>query len=489
MKTAILLMLIPAALCAQDIEGNIYDSLTGLPIAGATVRASESAAHSDGVGHFRVSDLPSSDTLLLFIRRAGYLSASRRVDRKAESVSDLRIKLMPGAVITGTVTDEDGLPVAGAYLVAMRYRMVNGRRKLEHSSAARSDDRGEYRIINLHAGRYYIHSSTGALANWDRHYSPQFYPAGITPSTDGLIELKAGEEHGGVNLRFAKCECATVEGRLVLADDGVAPSLRPAVYLAGGDPEYQLSGKTSAGAFKIPHVPAGTYTLRAGRYPPKAGDLFGQQSIKVGDGGTLNVSLNVREVEPVDVSGTVLLEDGRAPQSMTISAHQLPNKSVTAQSNDDGSFTLEGLLPGHYSLQVKSASAHAISARMGDEEILEAGFDVDGPLEAQLAITVSNRTYLIQGKLSDPAANPVAHAYIRLDSGRPGGVTIISTDAEGVFRTHLRRTGQYRIYVAGEDQADVLGDPDFLAEHANDFPPVTVIEGANPPLTLHWQPQ
>jgi hypothetical protein len=443
---------------------------------------------------------------IVVFTRAGYLHAHRSVRGKpGEAVSGLRIDLVPTAIIAGKLVDEDGFPVERAQVSALRYQMVNGERKLQpaSSSSTESDDLGEFRIFNLPAGRYCIRASAGDLANWDRRYVPQYVPGVLEPTDDSWVEVKAAEERGGVNLRFTKHEGVTVEGRLAMPTD-VAPgrmhvSLRQDQFAMTG---YSGALQVDGGTFRLAHVPPGTYKLRAlsAGFPPKAGDFMAEQQLQVGSGDVRDVVLAVREVKPVDVSGTVVLEGGGAPRTMLINLFSMTGVSVTVRSDEQGAFNLNGLLPGHYGLVVmadyaqaatpgrsRGANPYPVSAILGEKEVLQAGFDLDGTSPGSLRITLTTRFYGVTGKLLDQAGNPVSGAIVALDSGQPKGQSWIATDGNGAFRLALLSVGDFHIYVVtdqGASQTDLLRDPDFLKAHERDFAPVHIVEGRNAPLVL-----
>jgi hypothetical protein len=421
-------------------------------------------------------------------------------------VSGLRIDLVPTAVITGKLVDEDGFPVEGAQVSALRYQiMFNGERKLQPawSSPAQSDDFGEFRIFSLPAGRYCIRASSGDLNNWDRRYVPECVPGVLEPTDDCWIEVKTGEERGGVNLRFTKHQGVTVEGRLAMPT-GVAPgrmlvSLRQDQFaMTGHSDALQVDG----GTFRLTHVPPGTYKLRAlsAGFPPKAGDFMAEQEVQVGSSDVRDVVLAVREVKPVDVSGTVVLEDGGVPRTMMITLFPPTGVSVTVRSDEQGAFNLNGLLPGHYGLVVMADYAQAatpgrsrganpfpVSAILGEKEVLPAGFDLDGTSPGPLRITLTTRIYMVTGKLLDQAGNPVSGAIVALDSGQPKGQSWIATDGNGAFRLGLTSVGDFHIYVVadqGSSETDLLRDPNYLKAHEQDFAPVHIMEDRNAPLVL-----
>lgn len=213
-----------------------------------------------------------------------------------------------------------------------------------------------------------------------------------------------------------------------------------------------------------------------------------------------DVVLAVREVKPVDISGTVALEGGGVPGTMMITLFSATGPNVTVRSNKEGAFNLNGLLPGHYSLLVMADYAPAatpgnpwgvnpypVSAILGEKEVLQTGFDLDGTSPGSLRITLSTRMYMVTGKLLDQAGNPVFGAVVALDSGQPNGQSWIVTDGNGAFRLGLTSVGDFHVYVVadqGASQTDLLRDPNYLKAHEQDFAPVHIVEGRNAPLVL-----
>ena len=165
-------------------------------------------------------------------------------------------------------------------------------------------------------------------------------------------------------------------------------------------------------------------------------------------------------------------------------------------SQPAGAFNLHDLLPGHYSLVVmadytqaptRGVTPYPVSALLGEKDVLHAGFDLDGTSSGSLRITVSTRLYIVPGKVLDQAGNPVSGAIVALDSGRPRGQSWMATDGDGAFRLDVTSVGDFHIYVVtdqGPNQTDLLGDPDFLKAHEQDFAPVRIVEGRNAPLVL-----
>jgi hypothetical protein len=212
--------------------------------------------------------------------------------------------------------------------------------------------------------------------------------------------------------------------------------------------------------------------------------------------------LTLHEVQAVDVPGTVVVDGGGTPGRMSISLRATSGPGVTARSEEDGSFVLKGLLPGHYDMQVipdflfsagtsglaaQMRSMVATSARLGEKEVLQKGLDVDSQPVGPMKITMG-KPITISGKIVDAAGQPVAGQIVFFLSAAATSGTI--SDAEGTFHAFPRAAGEYHVY-ALPDQNSVT-DPDYLKEHEKDFPVVRVVAGENPPILLRWtkgQPQ
>jgi hypothetical protein len=252
------------------------------------------------------------------------------------------------------------------------------------------------------------------------------------------------------------------------------------------------------GSFVIRHVPPGTYLLRtaSGNYPPRAGDLLTEQKLQVAAADVTNVVAALHEVRAVDVAGTVAADGGGTPPRLYIRLRAISGPGASVRSNEDGSFVLAGLLPGHYDIQtlpdmtmvngtvdVKLAAGRVVSARLGDKEVLRTGFDLDGPPPGPLKIAFSARTIAIHGKLVDASGGPIPGSILQaLTPGGQFGEGTVKTEADGTFQLQLMEPGDYRICLL--DDPELWNDADYLEKHENDFPPFKAIDGVNPPLLL-----
>ena len=74
-----------------------------------------------------------------------------------QTLTDLKMQLIPQVKISGIVVDEDGDPVAGMDVQALgRFPISGGKVRYFPMGQGKTDDTGAYRIANLMPGKYYV---------------------------------------------------------------------------------------------------------------------------------------------------------------------------------------------------------------------------------------------------------------------------------------------------------------------------------------------
>jgi hypothetical protein len=260
-------------------------------------------AISDRAGHFWTA-FPQAVAYRVLATRPGYLTPSQAISvTPGQDASNLRILLTPQAAISGRLEDEDGFPVEGARVEALRYDTVDGQRKLRPAAAATSNDLGEYRIAGLPAGRYSIRVTPSSNGNWDRRYVPQYYPGSLEPLDDKMVQMAAGQEQS-VSFQLKKQEGVTVTCRVALPPGvGIMPAMRN-VFLQATDGTGFSAGQgfwqPENPSFIIRHVPPGIYELQAssvGFRTPAPGDIIARQQVQVAGADLSDVVLTFHIVD------------------------------------------------------------------------------------------------------------------------------------------------------------------------------------------------
>jgi hypothetical protein len=299
MKPLLLLILGCATLSAQPVEGCIFDSVTGAPVAGAYVAIHGATFNdrilrrSDTTGHFRIEVPDAARGKLIAVSRPGYLIAHEPVASLPADGSPLRIELTPEAVISGTLEDEDGFAVEAALVEALHWE--NG--KLTRAgTATRSNDLGGYRIAELPAGRYYLRVAppSGSLSPvWDRRYVPQFYPGLLEANDDNVLGIEADQQRT-LSFRLRKYEGVTISGQLIVPPGAGAADVTRFVYARSVDvPDFGAGpalADAKTGHFTITHIPPGTWVLTSNA---RGGRVVARQTVQVGTADVTGVVLTI----------------------------------------------------------------------------------------------------------------------------------------------------------------------------------------------------
>ena len=119
-------------------------------------------ASTDADGHFHIENVVPG-RYRIFIERTGFVGVNERglksdinvfTVQAGQSVEDLLLRMLPTAVITGRITDEDGDPMSGVNVVAQRKKPGKATRETARNGA--TNDLGEYRLAGLFPGQYWI---------------------------------------------------------------------------------------------------------------------------------------------------------------------------------------------------------------------------------------------------------------------------------------------------------------------------------------------
>ena len=268
------LTVLGVAVCAQSaatgtISGRVVND-SGQPLPGASLSvtainnfSTPRSTTTDADRNFRLNGLePALYRITAFASTyATDTTATPTYYRIGDSV---RLELVRGGVITGTVTNSTGEPVIGVRIRAVRIRDAGGQPARTPSSGTEqlTDDRGVYRIYGLLPGTYLV--SGGGGSGYSSVFNPYdadipTYSPSSTRDTATEISVRSGEE-STADIRYRGEPGYSISGTVKVADTGVVTLMLRAV----GNPTPLAAGMQQPGGrgFAFNGLADGEYTLR-----------------------------------------------------------------------------------------------------------------------------------------------------------------------------------------------------------------------------------
>jgi hypothetical protein len=392
-----------AAAQVQTIEGDVVDAATGKGIAGARVRMQSQPddpvfATADENGHFRFPSLPFRPRYDATARAPGFMSA--RFDSPGDDPPEVvvamrgpvRIPLQRFGVITGNVTDASGIPVGGALVFALqRFPIADRRRLVQYTDSSYqyammadgiTGETGEYRIAPLAPGPYYLvvrlgFSYSGPLGiSVPRNPRDRttLFPHALEISDAKAIEVAADRE-SRINLETIRQSGVTVTGQ-VLGGKGTPQELVSVVAWSPTNGIPMNAAIDANGRFSVGDLLPGKYVVAAVAGRPPDSVAAARREIEVGTANIDRVDLALAPTH--DLKGTVAF-DGCAQEPVWIQwqGDSRVNPYRDLRVDIDGRFTLSHVVPGNYKIYVRPeriSQSSAVSARLGDAEVLKDGF-------------------------------------------------------------------------------------------------------------------
>ncbi len=453
----------------------------------------------------------------------------------AEWFSEANIEMPRLGSIGGRVIDESGEPVAGAFVRVLSRFMLAGNPQLASGPAARTDDLGEYRIPGLVAGNYIVmapsvqHSVPVAasvadieglsadqlaaqeaqamrsgvaaparrnggelvdgltaliLGNYltppaplDGHlrvYAQVFYPGVTTIDASQPVQVGAGDEKSGIDLRLQPVRASRVSGRLQGVDNfaGYVVRLLPAgLDDLGTGSEAATAMVAADGSFVFLGVPAGRYTLMApgssfeytlrraavgvrdeslpatpglGRGGSSGGSVggvpgiasnsvlpntikderagFARLPIVVGESDLTNLTVPLQRFAAIhgqvifeDISGpppSVSMEISGANGSAALGVHFVAPGRPADPSARSAPFTAPMMAPGEYTLRMFNGGLTIKSIAVDGADYSRKPFPLAAGQESALTLTLTGKLIKLSGVVRDAKGMAVPQASV-----------------------------------------------------------------------------
>ncbi len=530
MRIAVLGIFVAALGWAQSgrVEGRVESSVNHAPVASASLhlhalgyRGPQYTAVTAADGSFMIDQVRPGTYVLTgtaegFLRAnygVRFLSNGQPLRVEAGELMHLTFGLTPAASISGRVVADTGGPVEFE-VEALRWRW-NGdllRKVPARAARVRTSGDGQFQIVNLEPGRYYL-----AISNVEE--SPMrltrgrpapripvtYFPGKFEIGQATPIDLAPGDAATGLD--FSVGPKSGVPGELVKIRGKMADnySFRTLSYVevqlidSSGQKQTKIS---EDGSFEF-SAPPGRYTILARDNSP-SGHLVGRTDISAGEHGTENLRLDLRAGAEIrcrierelprravhDVAQAVP-EDATLHASVLLrSAEGLPLSAMAASGRIVGDPYLRDIAPGRYWVDVSGLPAgfYVKRIRYGGQDVTDQPIRIapDRGDGTRLEILLSNRTYELRGTVS--GALPVAQVFLAAaHSAEPANRLMLGTlsNPDGTFHFKDVPPGDY-IVLAFEDIAPGLGeDPGFRALFADRVAEVAVGAGEIGPVEVH----
>ncbi len=195
-----------------NLSGTVVNAATGEGLPRAMVAINSGfVGMTDSSGHFAFEGL-ASGSYYVYARKPGFFETregstggiAKLIDLSSDS--SVTVKLSPEAVISGTITDSDGLPVQRLPVQCVKLTVQDGRKQWMPSGNATTDEDGYYRMSGLREGTYRVVAgpsqvpAIGAMAKVGRQlagYSAAYYPGHEDDSSTNGVSVSPGQRLTG----------------------------------------------------------------------------------------------------------------------------------------------------------------------------------------------------------------------------------------------------------------------------------------------------
>jgi hypothetical protein len=427
------------------ITGTVTDAITKLPIKKTIVSVNpmgnpngrnqgSSAATTDAAGAFILSNLQPGKYRMTFQNQtypqARFGGVVKTVEVKAgETNPPIAVELMPGAALTGHIVDEDGDPLPNCFV--QLHLAKNPQQGVNMSGSTGSNQDGEYRSFGIPAGKYIVSAqcrqtlfqarpfSAGPDPPPSKAYPMLYYPLTTEAKSADVIELIAGNEKSGIDFQMKPAAVTQVRGAfLPTGADWHGNNIQ--LILTSPDrrginavQNLFASMDQTKGTFEFNQVFPGSYELLAFTNGGDENRVGASVRVDVGD---RPVALAVELRRAIELSGKIEIESNGNNTNTVITPSQVnimlnPENQMgnmrqqPVQANDDGTFTLKGVMPGTFRLQANGPFMFVKSAWLGSTDITNTPMDLSSGATGNLRVVISTNTATIRG--SAPAGEMV----------------------------------------------------------------------------------
>lgn len=507
------------------VGGQVF-SVAGMPLKKTTVELRPAtqmnqsnfrrySAPTDGEGKFAFENI-APGTYVLCAQRVGYLGqcygarssrngATRLKLETGQEIKDLVIKLTPQGMIFGRVVDSDGDPLPGAAIEASRWSYVNGKKRLNVLQGQSAQADGTFVIGELAAGRYYISADPSNFGFADRteQTKPQesnfktYYPDALDADSATVVEVAAGAEVRGIEIRVRKGRGVSIRGRLE-STAGAFPNYAAVVLSTKENPRMvgraDLSDRKTT-TFQFRNVLPGTYVLEAQDAGVQTKDPTGEFSkwtqlaaraeITVGESDINDIVLQLHV--GMEIRGTVKMDGGdltkflgdRDRPALLLRASDAADAPYTwNEVEKDGTLRVQSLDSAVYQVdwQRLPENMYVKSIAFDGKEISDNRLDLTSSTGGKMEIVLSANGAEVSGIVRDAEGKPVPGALVQICDANQECPKTGNTDQNAAFDFKGLAPGDYKVF-AWEDRGEgIITADDFRRRFESKSTPVKLNE-------------
>ena len=424
--------------------------------------------------------------------------------RPGQQLTELIFKLGKTGVVTGHVFDEDGEPMLGVHVSALRETFEEGKIHFETNVNCESNDLGEFRLYELNPGRYVVRaaherwnpmgSSTGFIgidANADgKAYANTYYPGVASSGKATVITVKSGDEISSIDIILRKVAVYKIRGKIVDPSSKVKGhrAFQVSASRRGEETDLDMQGLSAIsaadGSFEIAGVPSANYTVGFLARSADGSSHGARQDVNVTNADVEGLELVVGEFE--NISGRVIWDGAPKLEQPPLMVHaesmedsQVPGANGVVDRNSQ--FILKGVAEGEYRIKVFGVSKDCYIKEMRyDERILpDTRIRVGKDAVGRLDITLSSRGAHIKGAVVNEDNLPAFNAWVvAIPQKKVASASYFTdTDQYGQFDIRGLPPGSYRLFSWAGLTSGVWEDPEFLKAYLEKSTSVEVDEG------------
>jgi hypothetical protein len=510
----------------------------------SVVYKSAPPALTDAQGHFAFNDVRPGTYKLKFAGNGYALqtygqrsSAGTGVPlavASGQSRNDIVVRMSQVGAVGGRVADTQGHPAAGVPVQLLGFAYdETGARSVQRITAAKTDDRGQFRMFNLSPGRYYLNAgnpvgpdneldrrlnsdigvTTSPINRIPERYAQSYYPGTPEVRAATPIDVLPGTEVTGIDIVLRSQQFFRVKGFVIDPRSGQTPrDVLFTLRLQNGDPFLIDNGQSfyngTDGTFELRNVAPGAYIVSALSLDSQAG----QRTAPGGSSGPprafamLTVAntdiegLQLRVGTPLAVAGAVRVDPAAnvpAPDFTFIRVVLRPvagSNSATNQktqaASPDGTFRINDLWPGEYQVLTTGLPAgfYLKEVRLGELDLTNNPWRYNGTDAGTMSLVISPNTGTLDGVVSDAQGRPLAGARVVLIPERNRGRTDLFrpavTDPNGHFSLAGVAPGDYKLAAWESIEPFAFFDPELLKQADDAAKPVRVMESSKQTINV-----